>query len=245
MNAEVFLTPGTLRREDVRGRTVVVIDVLRACTTIVVALGNGARGVIPVADMAEAGKIASNLDPAAYLLGGERDAVPIDGYHLGNSPASYDAATVRGRTIILNTTNGTGAFVAASGAARVLAGAFVNAQAVVEALCAGDADVTFVCAGWKGRASLEDTLCAGLMLHRLFSGRLPADATDSVRIAMRQYQAESTALDAAVRESTHARRLVALGFDADVALAAQVDTCPLVPVLRDSCLVPLKRAKAS
>lgn len=244
MTAEVFLTPGSLRSEDVRGRSVVVIDVLRACTTIVSALDSGARGVIPVADFAQAGKIASNLDPASYLLGGERDAVPIEGYHLGNSPASYDAPTVAGRTIILYTTNGTGAFVAAADAALLIAGGFVNAAATVSALREAGHDVTLVCAGWKGRASLEDTLCAGLLLHRLFDGVLPSDATDAVRIAWRQYEAEKNSLETAVRQSTHGRRLAGLGLEADVALSTRCDTHAVVPVLREGRLVslPLRRA---
>ncbi len=245
MNVEVFLTPAGLRSEDVRGRAVVVVDVLRACTTVVTALANGARGVIPVADMAEAGKIASNLDPASFLLGGERDAIRIEGYHLGNSPDEYRAETVAGRTIILNTTNGSGAFVAARGSALLLAGALVNAQATVEALRAADLDVTIVCSGWKGRVSLEDTLCAGLLVHRLSDGQLAGDASDTVRIALRQYQGEAHALGEALRQSTHARRLVEAGFEADIATAAGVDTLPLVPVLRDNCLVALKGKKAA
>ena len=245
MNVEVFLTPNSLRSEDVRARAVVVIDVLRACTTIVTALRNGARGVIPVADMAQAGKIASNLDPASFLLGGERDAARIEGYHLGNSPAEYDAETVAGRTIILNTTNGSGAFVAAQGGAMLVAGALVNAQATVDALLAAGLDVTLVCSGWKGRVSLEDTLCAGLLVHRLFDGHLPGDASDSVHIALCQYQGEAHGLEKAIRQSTHARRLAEAGFEADLAAATAVDSLPLVPVLRDNRLVAMGSRRAA
>src|SRR5690554_8168138 len=103
MKVEVFLSSWNLDEEDVRGRTVIVIDVLRACSTIVTALNNGARSVVPVLDMAEAGKIASNLDQQSYLLGGERDGQKIEGYHFGNSPLEYTPSAVRDRTVILNT----------------------------------------------------------------------------------------------------------------------------------------------
>jgi len=102
MDAEVFLTYSNVGEEDVRGRTVVVIDVLRACSTIVTALDRGARAVMPVMDMAQAGKIAGNLDPDVYRLGGERNGEKIEGYHLGNSPHEYTQEQVEGRDVVLN-----------------------------------------------------------------------------------------------------------------------------------------------
>jgi hypothetical protein len=104
---EVYLTARSASRDDLKGKTVLVIDVLRACSTIVSALDNGARAIIPVADMAEAGKIAEHMDGDTMVMGGERGGVKIEGYQLGNSPLEYTPEVVQGKVVVLNTSNGT------------------------------------------------------------------------------------------------------------------------------------------
>ena len=98
MNVEVFLTASSATEEDLKGRAVIVVDVLRACSTLVTALNHGARAVIPVADMAEAGKIAAHMDASTCLMGGERGGLKIDGYTLGNSPQDYTPDVAQGKT---------------------------------------------------------------------------------------------------------------------------------------------------
>ncbi len=229
MAYEVFLTPGALRPDDVRGKTVVVIDVLRASTTIVTALENLARAVIPVTAPGEAGRLASTMDPDAVRLGGERDAQPIPEYHFGNSPLEFTPESIGGRTLVLSTTNGSALFAAAAGGETVVAGCFRNAGAIVHLLRAGTADVLFLCAGSRGRACLEDTLCAGLLLDRLWDGACPDTADDAARLAFTAYQAERGDIARALAGSTHGRRLTALGYGADVAFCAEVDASPVVP----------------
>ena len=107
MNVEVFFTANSPSEDDLRGTTVVAIDVLRACSTIVTALANGAKAVIPVSDMVQAGRLAANLDADTGLLGGERGGKRIDGFQVGNSPAEYTPEAVHDRTVVLTTTNGT------------------------------------------------------------------------------------------------------------------------------------------
>jgi 2-phosphosulfolactate phosphatase len=238
MDVEVFLTGAGVREEDVAERTVIVIDVLRACSTIITALQNGARCVIPVADMAQAWKITSNLEKSGFVLGGERNAEKIEGYDLGNSPTGYDQAAVKGKTVILNTTNGTGAFVRAEAAPELVAGSFLNAQAVVDFLAArSDSDVAIICAGWKNRVSLEDTLCAGLILHRVWAGGLPSPLNDSARIALALFRQHISDLHGAVRMSNHARRLSALGMEDDIDVCMAIDSIPLVPRFIDNKLI--------
>ncbi len=237
MHVEVFLTSANVDEDDVRDRTVVVIDVLRASSTIVTALSNGARAVVPVPDMAEAGRIAQNLDPSTYLLGGERGGKKIEGYHLGNSPAEYTADRVEGRDVILNTTNGTRALMRARGAARLFVGCFLNASRVVEAVRALGRDLTIICAGRNHRISLEDTLCAGLLLHRLWEGAEPPAATDTAHLAFTQYLHDRDDPMAALRHSANARRLLDGDEGDDVAYCLQIDHVPVLPQYRDSRLV--------
>ena len=237
MDAEVFLTYSNVGEEDVRGRTVVVIDVLRACSTIVTALDRGARAVMPVADMAEAGKIAGNLDPDVYRLGGERDGEKIEGYHLGNSPLEYTQETVQDRDIILNTSNGTQALSRAKGAKHLVAGCFLNASRVAEFVRSVDDAVTIVCAGRHNRLALEDTLCAGFLLDRLWDHREPDPVTDSAHTAFTLFETDQDALEEALRSSNHAERLAEQGFEADLDYCLQVDAVPALPYYSDNRLV--------
>ncbi|AEN73675.1 2-phosphosulfolactate phosphatase [Rhodothermus marinus SG0.5JP17-172] len=245
MNVEVFLTGSHVTEEDVEGRTVVVIDVLRASSTIITALANGARAVIPVADMDQAGKIAMNLDPSTYLLGGERDGDRIDGYHLGNSPLEYTPDVVEGKTIILNTTNGTRAIWNARNAEHLIVGSFLNADRVVQFVREVGLDVTIICAGRNNRVALDDALCAGLILHRLWEGREPEYVSDAAHIALTQYLHDRDRLADALRHSNHARWLIEKGYGADVEYCLQLDALPVLPYYRENRLVLYRERQPS
>jgi 2-phosphosulfolactate phosphatase len=236
MDAEVFLTYSNVSEDDVRNRTVVVIDVLRACSTIATALHHGARAVMPVADMAEAGKIAGNLDPDVYRLGGERDGEKIDGYDLGNSPHEYTADVVESRDVILNTSNGTQALSHATAAKHLVAACFLNAGRVVDFVRAVDDEVTIVCAGRQNRLALEDTLCAGLLLERLWNQEEPDVVTDSAHTAFTLYQTDRDDLRAALDGANHAERLVQQGFADDLDYCFRVDELPVLPYYTDNRL---------
>jgi 2-phosphosulfolactate phosphatase len=236
MDAEVFLTYSNVSEEDVRNRTVVVIDVLRACSTIVTALDRGARAVMPVADMAEAGKIASNLDPDVYRLGGERDGQKIDGYDLGNSPLEYTGEVVGNRDVILNTSNGTQALSRATSAKHLVAACFLNAGRVVDFVRSVDDEVTIVCAGRQNRLALEDTLCAGLLLERLWDREEPEVVTDSAHTAFTLYETDRDDLRSALDGANHAERLVEQGFGDDLDYCFQVDTLSVLPYYAENRL---------
>jgi len=243
MKIEVFLTSANISEDDVKDRTVIVIDVLRACSTICTALKNGARSFVPVADMAQASKLASNLDQPSYLLGGERDGIKIEGYHLGNSPLEYTPDVVRGRTIIFNTTNGTVAIAQARAARHLLIGTFLNAGRVVDFAREAGLDVTIICAGWRNRVSLEDTLCAGMMVYRLWDGVEPDQVSDTAHIAFTQYATDRAHLDQALRRCNHARYLTRIGYGADVDYCLRTDALPVLPYYEDSRLVLYNETK--
>ena len=230
---DVFSTAASFQEEEVRGKTIVVIDVLRATSSIVTAVNNGAKAVIPVEDMGAAGKIAVNLDPANYLLCGERDGVKIEGYHLGNSPLEYSTDVVKDKTLILNTTNGTKAISKAVLAKKVIIGSFLNISVVVDELKKTDSEIILVCAGWKNRLSLEDTLCAGNIIYNLMGGTLDPEARDGAKMAFALYEKFKGDILGVVKESNHAVRLRKLVDGADVEYCCSIDKIPIVPTFED------------
>ncbi len=237
MHIEVFITAQSAPETKLNGRIVVAIDVLRACSTIVTALCRGARGVVPVPDLDHAAKIASNLDSSSYLLGGERGGYRIDKYHCGNSPLEYTRETVQGRTIILSTTNGTVAMHKGQKARRLLVGCFLNIDRVAEAVCEEDRDLVIICSGQKEQVSLEDTLCAGYLLDRLWKGCPPDGISDATRMAFALYDGYRHCLDRTLRQGAHAQWLASKGFEDDVDYCFRFNAVPVLPRYRDNRIV--------
>ena len=231
-----------MRQGASEGGIAVVIDVLRASTTIITALAHGARRVRPVLTVDEARALA---DGAGVLLGGERGGLKIEGFDLGNSPREYSRDRVGGRSIVITTTNGTAALHACSGAAEVLIGAIVNRSAVAAAAHAlarehGGCDVHLVCAGTEGAVTEEDLLAAGAMLdaavrhHGCTEDTLDATGRESLARFRAAVAAGPTAADAIAREfasSLGGRNLIDLGMDADLPVSAAIDSLPVVPRL--------------
>lgn len=241
MKLDVFFTPHAVTERDVHGRLVVAIDVLRACSTIVTALSNGARSIVPVSDMEAAGRLTAGLAGEGNLLGGERNGTKIDGFDLGNSPAEYTRDTVEGRTIIFKTTNGTDALLKGLGAKILVAGCFLNAGAVADLARESDLDVTLICSGWRGQVSYEDTLCAGLIADRVVGRRAVSSAPDTVRMATQLYRSAAKDILAAMTHSDHGQRLAELGAADDVSTCSRIDAVPVLPTFRDQHLVLLTR----
>ena len=218
------------------GGIAVVIDVLRASTTIVTALFHGAAGVLPVLGVADARAAAHG----GRLLGGERGGVRIEGFDLGNSPLEYAAERVRGRSLVVTTTNGTAALHACRGAREILIGAIVNRAAVAEAarrLARHGLEVHLVCAGTDGAVSAEDVLAAGAILDAA-SAAGPDDVLDPAALEARGFFRRvaadgdvPAALVAEFRRSPGGANLVDLGMQADLPACAAIDSLPLVPRL--------------
>jgi 2-phosphosulfolactate phosphatase len=233
---DVFYSVHTFQEEELRSKAVVVIDVLRASSTIVTALYNGAKAVIPVADMGEASKIAQNVDSDNYLLCGEKDGIQIEGYDLGNSPLDYTTEVVGGKTLIFNTTNGTKAIKKSIGSAEIIIGSFLNVSAVVENLREQNKDIVLVCAGWKGRLAMEDTLLAGMIIHLLNGGKLADESTDGARVAFGIYDIYKSDIEGIVHQSNHAMRLKKLIGDDDINYCCKVDVFDIVPRLKEGII---------
>ena len=220
--------------EDLRGGVAVVIDVLRASTTIAQALAAGADAVIPCGEITEAKHWAANLPPGSYLLGGERGGVKIEDFDLGNSPLEYTPENVSGRTILFTTTNGTKALKQCEHAEQIVIGSFANLDAVAKKVGKAFRPVHLVCAGTEGAVSAEDVLCAGGLISdlQILRGRKILTQNDANRLAFELYAAHSQSEAAfleALRESAGGRNLLALGYEADVKWAARRNRFHLVP----------------
>jgi 2-phosphosulfolactate phosphatase len=214
---EVLFTPAdfaTLAHRDLRETVCVVIDVLRATSTIVTALAHGADAVIPVPEISAA--LAWRAQQPDVLLAGERDGLRIRAaqtggvdFDFGNSPREFTAAKVRGKTIVTTTTNGTRALHACDGARAVLAASFLNLTATVVQLGRlAPENLLLVCSGTGNQAALEDTLCAGALCHQL-GHAAEAALADSAIIAREIFRAAQSDLLAAASRSANARRLLA------------------------------------
>jgi 2-phosphosulfolactate phosphatase len=216
----------------------VVLDVLRATTTIATALANGASGIVPVREPDEAIAVRNRIGRDRVLLCGERASRLIAGFDLDNSPASYGAATVRGKTLAFTTTNGTRALIdAARDGATVLCGAFVNRHAIVRTLLASNTDdALLVCAGNEGTLSFEDLLCAGAIVAGVHAAQPTIDRSDAARTAASIYASAAKRLTTTVAEGMHARALRAAGFADDIVACTALDTLDVVPLYRDGMI---------
>lgn len=230
----VHLLPVLVEPHELAGKTVVVIDVLRATTTIIHALAAGAKEVIPLLEIEEARELAAKMAGEA-VLGGERGGKKIEGFHLGNSPLEYTPAVVGGKTLVFTTTNGTRAMLRCKQARRVLIAGFVNFSAVCREL-AGQRQIEIVCAGTDGHVTREDTLLAGAIVEEYGTPNAPL-RNDQAEIAADAWRSVVGTLSgrdplaAALRESRGGRNLIEIGHENDIDLAAQIDRLDIVPEL--------------
>ncbi|HTN76480.1 MAG TPA: 2-phosphosulfolactate phosphatase [Pirellulaceae bacterium] len=237
----VHLLPSHVSPEELAGHAVVVIDVLRATTTIVHALAAGATSVLPCLEVEQALLLAQQFGPAV-VLGGERGGRKIAGFDLGNSPEEYSPATVAGKRVIFTTTNGTKAMLRCRLARRVLIGAFVNFSAICERL-RNEARVDLLCSGTDNQITREDVLFAGAVVEDLLEqgggeqvtkcelndqALIALDAWRAVRADMRQ--ALSPLVDQ-LRSSRGGRNLLEIGQERDIDIAAQIDRLAVAPEL--------------
>jgi 2-phosphosulfolactate phosphatase len=224
---DVAATPDGVEAAAVAASTVLVIDVLRASTCIVTALANGCEAIVPVASPEEARRRAGELDRS--LIAGERRGEPLEGFDLGNSPLEFTRGRVGGRIIVMTTSNGTRALMAARPAPVVGVAAFINHAAAAGWALARGRDVLLLCAGERGARSLEDYICAGMLVERLTGadpGAAPTTQAERAAGAARPYGKDVGRL---AQDSSWARHLTSVGRGRDVAACLALDTRTLVP----------------
>ena len=235
MSREIFVhqLPDDIAPGALTGSIAVIIDVLRASTTIVHALAAGAECVVPFGDVEAARQFAADQPTGSVVLGGERHGVLIDGFHLGNSPESYTQQSVGGRIVAFTTTNGTRALLRSLDADRIVIGSFVNLRAVADVLAEANQPVHLVCAGTDGRVTSEDVLCAGTIAAELQDRGAAITPTGVATEAALQFCRTDGCTPekvlASLRASDGGRNLIELGYDADIVRSSQRDLFRIVP----------------
>jgi len=240
-NLEVFFAPAefaTLDGRDLGQTTCVVFDILRATTTMVTALANGAKAIIPVAEISEA--LVSRRRQPEVLLAGERDGLRIRAaqtgsvdFDLGNSPREFTSERVAGRMVVMTTTNGTRALRACARAQSVAIGSFLNLGATVKWIQQlKPSNLLIVCSGTVDQAAYEDVLAAGAFCDGIWADYSAGKVADSAQIARQIYQLAQNDLLGALRHSRNGRRLSAIpDLAGDVPICVQRDTANFVAEL--------------
>lgn len=240
--AEVFFFPLQIDELSLRGKNVVVVDVLRASTTIAMALHNGAKEIIPVATIEGAVKVSGSLFGDVTLRGGERNGKVIEGFDLGNSPGEYTQEAVKGKSIIYTTTNGSAAMVKARYAKNTVLAGFTNLSKVVSFLKELKEDVIIMCAGKQNDFCLEDAVCAGMILSKLqksIRGLVLDDAGSASIIIFEKFGKNIVRM---LQETDHGKFLTHIGFGEDLKFCAAIDSIPVLPVMSGNVIKRMKDA---
>lgn len=226
---KVILSPALfpLYSNDFKDSNIVVIDILRATTTMVHALANGALGIKPLATPDEAIKYQNQ----GFVCAAERDGVPYPGFELGNSPMSFSQEIVTDKYIALTTTNGTRCIEMAKPFGNVYIGSFLNISALANHLLADNKPVLLFCAGWKDKVNLEDTLFAGALIEKIMDKSSYIDC-DAMQIALDVFYQSSGDLNGYLQKASHVQRFKNLHID-DLSFCLQTDIYSHVPMLKD------------
>jgi 2-phosphosulfolactate phosphatase len=238
---EVVLTPALLPLYQIKGKTVVVIDVLRATSSMCVAFKTGVNKILPVSTPEEC-SLFKDFD---FLCAAERNAVKLPGFDMGNSPFEFQNPLLKDRNIAFTTTNGTKAIKQSKelGADKIVAGSFLNLEVLCNWLMHQPNDIILLCAGWKDKVNLEDTLFAGAVITQL-KNNITLNC-DSGLMAQQLYTSMQDSLEDYIRKSSHAQRFKALhAAEDDVHFCLQLNTAPVLPIMQGEYLVSLQTQTA-
>jgi 2-phosphosulfolactate phosphatase len=224
-------------------KTSVVIDVLRASSTIVTALHNGAKEIIPVASVEFAVKISGGLFTGQTLLCGERNTKKIEGFALGNSPLEFTEDKIAGKSIILYTTNGSKAVVKAKFSENLFVTTFLNLSAVAKKLIEIDKDTEIICSGRGNAISLEDIVCAGKLVSEVQKYKEEIELSDSSKASISLNKSFGKNIDKMLRETEHGQILIENGFENDIEYCSQLDLLEAIPVFSNNALKLLSSVK--
>ena len=230
---ETCFSPALFEPERCTDSVVVVIDILRATSSICTAIENGAAGIIPVGEVEEARRYKKR----GYLLAAERDGYVLDFADFGNSPFNFTSERVKGKTIAYSTTNGTYIINLASQAARVVVGSFLNISALTTWIVRENRDVLLFCAGWKNRFNLEDTICAGAFAERLLETSRFDTICDSTLAALDLWSMAKHDLRGYIEKVAQRTRLRDKGLDDCIDFCLSVDLTKKIPVMKNGILV--------
>lgn len=230
------LSPALLHLFDLTNSVVVIIDVLRATSTIATALHNGAKAIVPVDSVPECIRIGRQIEA---ITAGERDGKVAEGLEYGNSPFEYPPSFIENKTLVLTTTNGTKLLHMAleKGAPEIITGSFPNLSAVCDYLRSQNRNVVLACAAWKDKVNIEDSLFAGAVISRIRSGF--SVMCDSSQMALTLYQCAEPDLYEFMKahDASHYHRLTGFGLERDIRYCLEADGAPVLPLYRDGKLI--------
>lgn len=212
---------------------VVIIDILRATSAICTAFEHGAEKIIPVATVEE----AKAYKDKGFLVGAERDAVQVEGFDFGNSPYSYMGDNVKGKTIVITTTNGTQAIHASRHAYKVVIGSFLNIDALSTWLTEEKRNVLLLCSGWKNKFNLEDALFAGAVTEELRKRNDQIEFGDACLALQYLYQLALKDPYKFLNHSSHKERLAKLNLKKDIKYCLTPNQTNVIPILQGDVLV--------
>lgn len=214
---------------------VVVIDIFRATSAIVTAFYNGVNKMIPIASLEQ----AKEYQAQGLMVAAERNGEIVEGFELGNSPFGYMNNKVKGKTIAISTTNGTQAIEASKAASKIVIGSFLNLDILCEYLASQKRDVIMLCAGWKNKFNLEDTLFAGAVVKKLTEEYQYETQCDSAIASNHLYNLAKDDLFAFLANSSHRNRLAKLELERDIDYCLTPNICPVIPVMDGKYLVKM------
>lgn len=230
MKITTLLSPNNVEELYFTNKVTVVIDVLRASSTIVTALSNGAKEVIPVSTIEFAMKNSSKESLSSLtILAGERNSQKIDGFALGNSPLEFSKTNVSGKSVVLFTTNGTKAVVKAKYSKYLLIASFLNAKAIIKEIESKE-DIIILCAGNNGMFSYEDSVCAGYIINKLCNKLNILEIDDASKTCLLLYKNSKNDLTEVIFNTEHGKKLNNLGFKADIEYSVQKNLLEVIPV---------------
>jgi 2-phosphosulfolactate phosphatase len=227
---DVCLSPELMHLYEVREKTVVVVDILRATSCMVTAFAHGVDSITPLANLDQ----CREMKTKGYITSGERNGEKVEGFDKGNSPFEYMSHDIKGKKIAFTTTNGTQAIEKSKQAKELIIGAFLNVKAIVSHLKQTDNSILILCAGWKGRFNLEDTLFAGAVVEQMQEAASPED--DSTLAALHLYQKAKKDLVGFLNQSSHVKRLNRLNIHKDIEFCLTANQYDVVPTLINGVL---------
>jgi 2-phosphosulfolactate phosphatase len=229
MKINVLFSPVAVDELYFTGKTTVVIDVLRATTTIITALQNGAKEIIPVATVEFAVKVSGGMFGGQTLLGGERNTKKIEGFALGNSPFEYTPEIVAGKSIVLYTTNGTKAIAKAKFSQNLFTCSFLNVSSLAAHLVTLDKDLEIVCAGRMNNFSMEDSVCAGKLISEMLKLNENISLFDSASACLALNKSFGKNLLKMLKETDHGKILIENGFENDLKFCSKLNSSSVIP----------------
>jgi 2-phosphosulfolactate phosphatase len=236
MKIDLLFSPVQVDELFFTGKTTVVIDVLRASSTIIEALSNGAKEVVPVGTVEFAVKVSGGIFGGQTLLGGERNTKKIEGFALGNSPSEYTREIISGKAIVFYSTNGSRAIVKAKYSSNLFVCSFNNLSAVANHLKILNEDVIILCSGNNNFMSLEDSVCAGMLVNKLVAIDKNLVLTDSSTSAMTLFKSFGKNIPKFLSETDHGKILIENGFESDLKDCAELDSTEVIPYYSDNTI---------